>query len=470
MNSEKSVFQVVSTTVFEHKMINKGDRILAAVSGGADSVCMLHVLNRLKDIVGFDIYCAHLNHKLRGEAADSDERFVIEFCGRLGIPVFTKTVDVLALAKEKKLTLEEAGRLARYDFFKELSDRYRITKTATAHNKNDNAETVLMRILRGTGIDGLKGIAYEREDGIIRPILDVSRFQIEEYCKENNLDFCTDATNKDNDYTRNKIRNKLIPYLEEEFNNKVTDSLCRLAENANDDSEFLNSYARRLYDRLKNPLPQNKPIALHIESLCMADTAIIARVIRIAADEAQKGICLEKKHIDDILDLLTKETGAELSLPGGLKVRIQYGWLSFENKLGERVIKADGDAFFAEISVPDRIFVDLIKRNISFRTEDSGDYKCKINEIALDYDLISDKKLFLRSRRSGDRMVWFPDGRTKKIKNILIDEKIPRQDRDKIPLICTGNEVLAIAGGRVSEKYKVTKDTERVLVVKYEGA
>ena len=194
MNSEKSVFQMVSATIFEKKMINKGDRILAAVSGGADSVCMLHVLNRLKSIIGFDVYCAHLNHNLRGEAADADEKFVIELCGRLGIPVFTKSVDVESLAKEKKMPLEEAGRFARYEFFDELSQRYRITKTATAHNKNDNAETVLMRILRGTGIDGLGGISYEREDGIIRPLLDVSRVEIEEYCKENKLDFCTDAT------------------------------------------------------------------------------------------------------------------------------------------------------------------------------------------------------------------------------------------------------------------------------------
>lgn len=469
MNSEKSVFQVVSETIFEKKMINKGDRILAAVSGGADSVCMLHVLNRLKSIIGFDIYCAHLNHNLRGEAADADEKFVIELCGRLGIPVFTKSVDVEALAKEKKMTLEEAGRFARYEFFDELSQRYRITKTATAHNKNDNAETVLMRILRGTGIDGLGGISYEREDSVIRPLLDVSRFEIEVYCKENNLDFCTDATNSDNDYTRNKIRNKLIPYLEEEFNNKVMDSLCRLADNAKEDSEFLNSYARRLYDRLKSPLPQGNPIALHIESLCMADKAIIARVIRIAADEAQKGVHLEKKHIDDIFDLLKKETGAELSLPDGLKARIQYGWLAFETDCAEKTVVAEGDAFFTELSVPEKVFVDLLGRTISFRVE-TKDYKCKVNEVGLSYDLISGSKLFLRSRRSGDKMVYFADGRTKKIKNILIDAKVPRQDRERIPLLCTGSEVLAIVGGRVSEKYKVTKETERILVVEYEGA
>lgn len=469
MNSEKSIFQVVSATVFEHNMINKGDKILAAVSGGADSVCMLHVLNRLKDIIGFDIYCAHLNHNLRGDAADADERFVIEFCGKLEIPVFTKSVDVESLAKEKKMTLEEAGRFARYEFFDELSQKYRITKTATAHNKNDNAETVLMRILRGTGIDGLGGISYEREDGVIRPLLDVSRFEIEEYCKENKLDFCTDATNSDNDYTRNKIRNKLIPYLEDEFNNKVMDSLCRLADNAKEDAEFLNSYARRLYDRLKSPLPHGKPTALHIESLCMADKAIIARVIRIAADEAQRGVHLEKKHIDDIFDLLKKGTGAELSLPNGLKARIQYGWISFETDCSEKTITAEGDAFFAEISVPEKVFVDLLGRNISFRVETTG-YKCKVNEIGLNYDLISDSKLFLRSRRNGDRMVFFADGKAKKIKNILIDAKVPRQDRDRIPLLCTGSEVLAIVGGRVSVKYKVTKDTERILVVEYEGA
>ncbi len=466
MNNGNSVLQKVLETIRENNMIKKGERILAAVSGGADSVCMLHALSRLKNSLGFDIYCAHLNHGIRGEAADNDEKFVIELCGKLGVPIFTKTVDVIGLAKEKKLTTEEAGRLARYTFFEELSKRYGIAKTATAHNKNDNAETVLMRILRGTGIDGLKGVAYVREDGVIRPILDLSRAEVEDYCAENGLEYCTDASNFENDYTRNKIRNELIPYLEKEFNARTVDSLVRLAENARDDGAFLDNYAKRLYVRLNNPLP-GKAVTLHIESLGMVEKSIASRIIRLAADDAQSGVKLEKVHIDDIFDLMTKQTGAALDLPQGLKVMVQYGWLLFEGEPEKITVNGDGETFFEEIRPGKTVFVESLGKSICLKIEDAKTYKCKVNEKAISFDLLDGQMLFIRSRRDGDRMVCFSDGRTKKIKNILIDEKIPRKDRDRIPLLCTGNEVLAIVGGRISEKYRVTNEAERILVIEY---
>lgn len=465
MNNGNSVLQKVLETIRENNMIKKGERILAAVSGGADSVCMLHALNQLKSSLGFDIYCAHLNHGIRGEAADNDEKFVIELCGKLGIPVFTKKVDVIALAKEKKLTTEEAGRLARYTFFEELAKRYGIEKTATAHNKNDNAETVLMRILRGTGIDGLKGVSYVRADGVIRPILSLSRAEVEDYCAENGLEYCTDASNFENDYTRNKIRNELIPYLEKEFNARTVDSLVRLAENARDDGKFLDNYAKRLYARLNNPLPKKDSVTLHIESLGLVERSIASRIIRLAADDAIDGVKLEKIHIDDIFDLMTKQTGAALDLPQGLKVMVQYGWLLFEGPKDS--LKLEDEKLFTEIVLGKTYFVESLGKSVSFRSEDAKSYKCKVNEKAISFDLLDGQMLFLRSRRDGDRMVCFSDGRTKKIKNILIDEKIPRKDRDRIPLLCTGSEVLAIVGGRISEKYRVTNETERILVIEY---
>lgn len=467
MSKVNSVLQEVMDTILKHGMINKGDRILAAVSGGADSVCMLHALNTLKKSMGFEIYCAHLNHCLRGDAADSDEKFVIELCKSLDIPVFTKSVDVAALASEKKLTTEEAGRHARYEFFRELSAKHKINKTATAHNKDDNAETVLMRIIRGTGTDGLKGIAYVRDDGVIRPVLNIPRADIEEYCRGNNLTFCTDATNSDNDYTRNKIRNQLLPFIEENFNPNIKDSLCRLSDNATEDADFLNGYAKRLYARLCNPLPGEKPVTLHIESLEMVDKGIASRVFKIAADEVKKGIRLEKKHIDDLFNLMTKQTGASVDLPEGIVASVQYGWLSFIDKNAVVEVKEEAEGFFAEIAPLQTVFIEPIGKNISLRIENAKEYKCKVNETAISYDLIEGKMLFLRNRRTGDRIVWFPDGKTKKIKNILIDEKIPKKDRDRIPLLCTGDEVLAIVGSRVSEKYKVTNETERALVIEY---
>lgn len=468
MKNTNAVEQKVLETIQRYNLIEKGDKILAAVSGGADSVCMLHILDSLKDLLGIELFCAHLNHGLRGETADRDQSFVKMLCEEMKIPFFSKTVDIAELAENEKLSTEEAGRKARYAFFDELSEKLDICRVATAHNKNDNAETVLMRVLRGTGVDGLRGISYSREDGVVRPLLDVSRDEIELYCEENGLSFCTDETNAENDYTRNKIRNELIPYLEKEFNTRITDSLCRLSETAREDGDFLRGYAERLYSRLKNPLPGSGNIALHIESLKMVDKGISARVFRIAAEDAGLGAKLEKKHIDDIFDIMKKETGASVDLPDGLRAYNRYGWIAFEGK-EERLkrVKLGKDSFFVNISPPETVFVESLDKNISLRLEDAQKYVCKINETAIDFDMLQGEMLFLRSRREGDRIVWFPDGKTKKIKNILIDMKIPKSDRNRIPLLCTGAEILAIVGSRVSEKYKVTKDTKTALIVEY---
>ena len=462
MTTEEKVLETIS----QFNMIKSGDRILAAVSGGADSVCMLHILNRLKSSMGFELFCAHLNHGLRGEAAGNDEKFVAKLCGEIGVKFFAKKVDVNELAKAEKLTVEEAGRKARYDFFGELSQKHKLNKIATAHNQNDNAETVLMRIIRGTGIDGLSGIPHTREDGVIRPVLDISRSEIEEYCQKYNLEFCTDATNADNDYTRNKIRNQLIPYIEKEFNPGLCDALSRLSETATEDSDFLDGYAKRLYARLANPMPSKKPVALHIDSLKLLEKSVAVRIVRLAAAEAVKDIKLSKTHIDDIFKLINNETGSSIDLPQGLNAGISYGWLTFTTEQ-DSVVTDNAGEFFVAVIVGESVFVESIGKEISFEEVNAKEYKCAINEIMADLDKIGNQPLFLRSRRNGDRIIWFPDGRTKKIKNVFIDEKIPKNDRNKIPLLCTGDEVVAIVGSRVSEKYKVTKDTERALVIRY---
>lgn len=463
MTIEEKVFE----TVLRFNMICRGDKVLAAVSGGADSVCMLHILSRMKASLEFELFCAHLNHGLRGIAADNDEEFVVDLCKKLGIRVFTKKADVGAAAENEKLTVEEVGRKLRYEFFEELSKKHGFNKIATAHNKNDNAETVLMRIIRGTGIDGLAGIPCVRGDGVIRPVLNISRYEIEEYCRENGLEFCTDATNADDDYTRNKIRNQLIPYLEREFNPGVSDALVRLAETAEEDAEFINGYAKRLYTRLGNPLPSKKPAALHINSLKMLEKSIAVRLVKLAANDAQRGIKLSKKHIDEIFGILDKGTGASIDLPQNLKAQISYGWLTFIGEAESVLPQLKAGEFFTEIAPGQSVFAESVGKEITLKIENPKDYRCAANEIAADLDKIGRRPLFLRNRRGGDRIVWFSDGRTKKIKNVFIDEKIPKSDREKIPLLCTGDEVVAIVGSRVSEKYKVTKNTERALVIRY---
>lgn len=468
MNINDIVLGKISALSEEENMLLEGDRVLVALSGGADSICLLHCLKKIGKEKSFDVCAAHLNHMIRGEEAERDEKFVTEFCKEQGIKLFKKRVDVPNLAKELGLSEEEAGRRARYDFFDEIKKGGDATKIATAHNKNDRAETVLMRILRGTGIDGLSGIPKTREGGIIRPLLNVSREEIEEYAKENNLEFCTDSTNLKNDYTRNRIRNELIPYLKENFNPAVVETLVRFSEIASEDAEFLNAYAERLYKRINNPLPKKEPCVLHIESLQMVENSIKSRLVRLAAKDAlkERDLKLEQKHIKDIISLCEKESGCGIDISSRLRVENQYGWLAFldKNKNAEQAFE---DNFEVDVMPLKSFYIEKINKYITLKIVDPRIYKKNPREIFLDFDKLEGKKLTVRSRRKGDRMVCFSDGGTKKIKNIFIDEKIVKADRDKIPLLCADGEIVAIIGGRVSEKYKITKETGRALAVEY---
>jgi len=469
VNNSLELLDKVYNVIIKYEMTVPGDKVLVALSGGADSVCLLSVMHSLKERLGIEVYAAHLNHMIRGEEAERDEQFAKKLCEFLGVRCFVKHTDVPEIAEKEGLSVEEAGRKARYDFFGELKEKEKITKIATAHNKNDRAETVFMRIMRGTGIDGLQGIAYKREDGVIRPVLDVSRGEIEDYLKENNMDFCTDSTNSDNDYTRNRIRNELLPYIKENFNPSIVDTLVRFSDIASEDAEFLNGYAERLYERINNPLPSHKPCALHIDTLKMLEASIKTRLIRMTAKKAAEcDLKLQYAHIRDILDLIEKNTGAAVELPCDVRVRNEYGWLIFENTKEifkeERVSEED---LFIRVSPLESYLLENISAEIKLGLVDPTIYKKNAREQLLDFEKLEGKKLIMRNRQSGDKIVCFDDGREKKIKSIFIDSKIPKASRNKIPLLCADGEVVAIIGLRISEKYKINKETRKALKIEY---
>lgn len=461
-NSSSGLINRVKNTIFTHTLINDGDAVLVALSGGADSVCLLDALCRLRKELGITVGAAHLNHMIRGREADRDEAYAAEICTKLGISFYAERIDVPDLSKREGISEEAAGRKARYDFFERLCKAHGFNKIATAHNRNDKAETVIMRILRGTGIDGLSAIKYKREDEVIRPLLDVARCDIEKYCKENDLLYCTDSTNSDTEYTRNRIREKLIPFLEENFNPSIIDALCTLSDNAAEDSDFINGYATRLYNRINSPMPKRKPTVLDIESLKMLDECIFSRIIRITVrDVMGDSYNVERVHIENVHSLLDKQTGASICLPENLKVSVKYGWLEFK-ETGDTDKDDDEFSFPVEISVSES----LESMGMTFEVADAKK-KLKKNQMIIDYDLIEDKEITVRNRRVGDRMVFFKDGRTRKIKDYLIDKKIPREERNKIPLLCVDNKVIAIIGDRVAETYKIKENTKRGLVITY---
>ncbi len=435
---------------------------MVALSGGADSVTLLDSLLKLKDELSISVGAVHLNHMIRGSEADRDESYCAELCTTLSVPFYAERINVPDIAVKDGISEELAGRNARYDFFKRICKQKGYNLIATAHNKNDKAETVLMRIIRGTGIDGLCGIKYTREDGVIRPILDVNRDDIEKYCDENKLKYCTDSTNLDTEYTRNKIRNILIPVIKEEFNPNIIETLCNLADNSEEDADFVNGYAERLYNRINSPMPKRKPVVLDIESLNMVQESIKSRLIRIASKEVMGDeYKLSKVHIESIKALLDKETGASFSAPNGLIVNVKYGWLEFvtEKETNET------ETFCYEIDLTDKM--SAFTHNIKLQVVD-GKIKADENKMLVDFDKLSEKMLSIRNRRMGDRFVLFKDGKAKKLKDVFIDMKIPRGERGQIPLLCTDKDVVAIIGYRVAENYKVSENTKKVLVITYE--
>ena len=253
----------VRDTIKDNELIAQGDKVLLALSGGPDSLCLLHILHDLQGMLNFSLSALHVNHCIRGAAADADEAFLLEHCKELGVELFTERVDVPALAKESGKTEEECGRDVRYRLLKEKG----FDKIAVAHNKNDQAETVLMRIVRGTGVKGLAGMEYKREDGVIRPLLDVERAEIEKYCEDNKLEPRIDSTNSETEYTRNRIRLELIPYLQK-YNPNIIDSLTRLADSARDDEK--NEFAKAVVTAFNEAGLTEDIGAVHINALYRA--------------------------------------------------------------------------------------------------------------------------------------------------------------------------------------------------------
>ena len=225
--------QKILETIKKYNLIKENDSIVIGVSGGPDSICLLHVLSELKKELNFKIYVAHINHMLR-EEADEETEYVKEFCRNLGIECYIKRIDVVEIANNLKRGTEETGRQIRYEFFNEILEKTSSNKIATAHNNNDKVETILMNILRGSGLSGLKGIEAIRDEKFIRPLIETSREEIEKYCVDNNLNPRIDKTNNENIYTRNKVRNVVIPYIKQEFNPNILKTINRLSEVATD--------------------------------------------------------------------------------------------------------------------------------------------------------------------------------------------------------------------------------------------
>lgn len=329
----------VLETIEKYNLIEPNDKIVLGVSGGPDSITMLTILNSLKEKLNFKIVVAHINHGIR-ENAKNDEKYVKDFCENLGIKFYCLHASVKELAKEEKRGLEETGRKVRYNFFEEVAIKENAPKIGIAHNKNDNAETIIMNILRGSGTNGLRGIEA-KQGKFIRPLIEIERYEIEEYCKEKDLNPCIDESNFENDFTRNKIRNIVIPYIKENFNSNIIKTLERLSEITREQEDYINLQAEKEYDNIliyeeyNNNIKkcENKVYNLENKSKIILDLkkfnslgiVIQKKIILISIQNifgTTKGI--EKIHLEDIIKLCKNNIGNKFLTPNkNLKIVIK---------------------------------------------------------------------------------------------------------------------------------------------------
>lgn len=304
----------VLETIKKFNLIENRDIIVAAVSGGPDSIAMLDILIKLQEKMKFKIVVAHINHMIREEAI-SDMEFVKQYCKKYGIDFYSKSIDVQKLANNNKIGTEEAGRLVRYQFFDEILEKVGGNKIAIAHNKNDRAETIIMNTLRGSGISGLKGIEAKRKK-YIRPLIECERAEIESYCKSNGIDARIDKTNLDNTYTRNKIRNVVIPYIKKEFNPNIINTLERLSVLVCEEEEYIEKQVEKIYNEILIEESIPNEIILNLKLFNNQEKVIKSRVVLYTITRlfnSSKGI--EKVHIDDVIKLCEKNIGNKYLTP-----------------------------------------------------------------------------------------------------------------------------------------------------------
>ena len=323
-------------TIKKYNLISNGDKIVVAVSGGPDSMCLLNILKNLRQKFNIELFVAHINHMIR-EEADSETEYVKNYCEKNNIKCFIKRANVLEMAKEQKKGTEEMGRIVRYDFFEYVANEVSADKIAIAHTENDNAETILMNLMRGASLEGLKGIEPIRGK-YIRPLIECNREEIEKYCEINKLDPKFDKTNNDNTYTRNKIRNLLIPYIKKEFNPNIIETLNRLAVLARQDATYFNkivkeSYADILLHENINNLNENleKHIILDLKKFNKLEYVIKSRVLLYSINKllgTTKGI--EKINIEDMIKLCEKNIGNKCLIPNkNVKIYVKKGKIFF---------------------------------------------------------------------------------------------------------------------------------------------
>lgn len=441
---------IVERTVDRLGLLPDGAGVLVGLSGGADSVALLKVLRFLAPARGWRISAAHFNHGIRGVGAEADEQFCRELCDYDGIPLYCETEDIPAFARQNGLSIESAGRLRRYEFLERVRAANGLDAIAVAHHMDDNAESVLLHLLRGSGLLGLTGMQPKR-GYIVRPMLEVRRSQIEEYLAAEGVAFCTDETNLLPDGTRNRLRLEVMPYLEQYVNSALVPTLCSTASLLLQDEAYLGGIASRELEAARSGEGFLR------ERLDSLPAPIKTRALRMALAEAGAAVDIERVHVEAVAELLHGRTGAKLTLPH-VEAYNSYELIIFGNT--DEPVR-----FAAELTVNGVTDTPFGVFSCCAVSGTEGFFKSKETGF-IDLDSVPGP-LTARTRQEGDR--FFPIGAPgrRKLKDYYIDRKADRRVRDTTPLIACGDEVLFIPGFGASETVKVTDETRRMLRIEY---
>ena len=492
-------------------MLLPGGRVVAGISGGADSICLLFVLLEWKKRWGLEIAVAHVDHGIRAEAA-ADARFVEGLCGRLGLPFFLWRADIPGLAAERRCSDEEAGRDFRYESFQRIAQEFEADRIAVAHHLNDRCETMLFHLFRGSGIKGLEGIPPVRAMGpywVIRPLLRTQRSEIEEYLAQKGQSYCQDKTNEEDDYTRNRIRHHILPYVEEHIAQGCVQRMGQTAELLEETEDYLrlqtlaareecvrwvcakdsvpvecikgsasnkNSILSDGYDRHtlgKGEKRQSGEYILECAKLAGLHRAIRRRLLHeLLVELSPHAKDIGQAHVSGLEELLLRQGNRKVDLPFGICGRREYEKVYLWRKQAEETGRAVGQGTCAELGssmpvIPEAIFLVLSIDDLPRDEENFLIFPSNKYTKWFDYDKMKESPV-LRTRAIGDYLT-IRDGsgetRHKKLKDYMLNEKIPPRQRDQIPVLAENSHVLWLVGYRISEYYKITANTKRVLQV-----
>ena len=453
----------------EHEMTAPGDAVIVALSGGADSVCLLTVLKQLT-APAFLLRAVHVHHGIRGAEADRDEAFAQKLCESLSVPLCVAYCHVPAYAAEHGLSEEEAGRILRYQVLEKEAGKWEQelpagsrVKIALAHHRDDNAETILHHLLRGSGLTGLAGIRPV-QGRRIRPLLCVGREEIRAYLEAGHISWCEDSTNQSPDYTRNRIRSQVLPLLKTAVNEQAEEHILQAGQIIGQADAYLRQQAEEIWQEAVCGREEDLA-AIPLTAFARQPEILKTYLIRHMLDQLHPGWKdIGSRHFTAIAELAGKPVGSRLDLPGGLMARTGYETLEIVRKTEREVsVKTESGA---DGEIHGRQTVPELHMTVFSRQKDQEIPKNQYTKW-FDYDKIKGT-LSVRTRRTGDYLI-LPSGGSKTIARYMIDEKIPKEKREKILLLAEGSHVLWVVGFRISEYYKIEEHTENILQVTCDG-